>query len=71
MVFDPPPLELLLNVRVPEDVPVVLGENAMPMDVDWLGCRVRGRLVCPARLKLEPETAMLETVIRVALVLVS
>lgn len=61
----------LVKVKVPVDVPVELGENAMPMDVDWLGCSVKGRLVCPARLKLEPLTAMLETVIDVALLLVS
>lgn len=63
--FDPPCLLSLVSVSVPLAVPVEVGENATPIDVDWLGCRVNGRLVCPERLKSLPATLIVEIVIDV------
>ena len=69
--FDAPCRLALVKVSVPLAVPVEAGVNAIPIAVDWLGCSVKGRLVCPDRLKPAPVTVMFETVIDVELLFVT
>lgn len=67
----PPCLLLVVKVSVPLAVPVEVGEKATPIDEDWLGASVKGRLVWPDRLKPVPETATSVTVIEVELLFVT
>lgn len=68
---EPPRMSALVNRSVPLAVPVEAGVNAIPIDVDWLGCNVKGRLVCPDRLKPAPVTVTFVTVIGAELLLVT
>ena len=63
-----PPFALLVNVSVPEAVPVAEGANPTFRLVDWPAPRVKGKLVFPTRRKPCPETEASEMVNAVELV---